>query len=206
MGCAAKSRYLPIFLDSRALNPIFRRVSRTMRMGTVRKGHVRKGQTLLLRKGQTLLLVGIFLSLRKGQTLLLVGIFLSLLVGGIGSVSAVDWQLGEEIYQIEIARTPVRRQQGLMHRSHLGPRQGMLLVYSQAGDHRIWMKNVLIPLRVYWIDARFEVIKVQRLEPCRADPCPVYAASRDSQYVLELAADYDHSLAAGDKIEALRSD
>ena len=183
MGCAAKSRYLPIFLDSRALNPIFRRVSRTMRMGTVRKGHVRKGQTLLL-----------------------VGIFLSLLVGGIGSVSAVDWQLGEEIYQIEIARTPVRRQQGLMHRSHLGPRQGMLLVYSQAGDHRIWMKNVLIPLRVYWIDARFEVIKVQRLEPCRADPCPVYAASRDSQYVLELAADYDHSLAAGDKIEALRSD
>jgi len=191
MGCAAKSRYLPIFLDSRALNPIFRRVSRTMRMGTVRKGHVRKGQTLLL---------------RKGQTLLLVGIFLSLLVGGIGSVSAVDWQLGEEIYQIEIARTPVRRQQGLMHRSHLGPRQGMLLVYSQAGDHRIWMKNVLIPLRVYWIDARVEVIKVQRLEPCRADPCPVYAASRDSQYVLELAADYDHSLAAGDKIEALRSD
>ena len=93
-----------------------------------------------------------------------------------------------------------------MHRSNLGPRQGMLLVYSQAGDHRIWMKNVLIPLRVYWIDARFEVIKVQRLEPCRADPCPVYAASRDSQYVLELAADYDHSLAAGDKIEALRSD
>ena len=139
MGCAAKSRYLPIFLDSRALNPIFRRVSRTMRMGTVRKDYARDRRS------------------SRGRSL--VGIFLSLLVGGIGSVSAVDWQLGEEIYQIEIARTPARRQQGLMHRSHLGPRQGMLLVYSQAGDHRIWMKNVLIPLRVYWIDASFEVIE-----------------------------------------------
>ena len=140
---------------------------------------------------------------RAGQVLIPVSMILWLLTGVIGSVSALEIQLGEDIYQIEPAKTPAQRQQGLMYRSQLGPRQGMLLIYPQAGDHRIWMKNVLIPLRVYWIDASFEVIEVQRLEPCRAAPCPVYAASRDSQYVLELG-DYHHPLAAGDKIEGLR--
>lgn len=79
----------------------------------------------------------------------------------------------------------------------------MLLVYPQPGDHRIWMKNVLIPLRVYWIDAGFNVIGMRRLEPCSADPCPVFAVEKDSQYVLELG-DYDHPLAPGDSIDGLR--
>lgn len=81
----------------------------------------------------------------------------------------------------------------------------MLFVYPQAGDHRIWMKNMLIPLRVYWIDANSVVIGVQRLEPCNVEPCPVYAVAGDSQYILELG-DYDHPLDVGDKIENIRGD
>ena len=142
---------------------------------------------------------------RVGQAVVLVSMISCLLAGGSGSVSAAELQLGGDIYQIEMAMTLAQRQQGLMYRSQLGRRQGMLLVYQQAGDHRIWMKNVPISLRVYWIDASFEVIEVQRLEPCRGDPCPIYAAGRDSQYVLELG-DYDHPLAAGDKLEGIRAD
>lgn len=142
---------------------------------------------------------------RTGQAVVLVSMILYLLAGGTGSLSAAELQFGGEVYQIEMAITPAQRQQGLMYRSQLGRRQGMLLVFPQAGDHRIWMKNVLISLRVYWIDASFEVIEVQRLEPCRDAPCPVYAVGRDSQYVLELG-DYDHPLAAGDKIEGIRGD
>ena len=142
---------------------------------------------------------------RTGQAVVLVSMMLYLLAGGIGSLSAAELQFGGGVYQIEMAITPAQRQQGLMYRSHLGRRQGMLLVYPQAGDHRIWMKNVLISLRVYWIDASFEVIEVRRLEPCRDAPCPIYAAGRDSQYVLELG-DYDHPLAVGDKIEGIRGD
>jgi len=142
---------------------------------------------------------------RTGLAYVLVSMILCFLADGMGSVSAAELQLGGEIYQIEMAATPAQRQQGLMYRSQLGRRQGMLLVYPQVGDHRIWMKNVPISLRVYWIDASFEVIEVQRLEPCRGEPCRIYAASRDSQYVLELG-DYDHPLAAGDKIEGIRGD
>jgi len=89
-----------------------------------------------------------------------------------------------------------------MYRQHLAPRQGMLLVYPQAGDHRIWMKNMRIPLRVYWIDENFVVVGQQRLQPCSASPCPVYSVPADTQYILELG-DYEHRLEPGDKIEAL---
>ena len=116
------------------------------------------------------------------------------------AVHALDLRLGQDDYQVELAASPEQRRLGLMHRSQLGPRQGMLLVYSRADDHRIWMKNMLIPLRVYWIDANSVVIAVQRLEPCNAEPCPVYFVAGDSQYILELG-DYDHSLEVGDRIE-----
>ena len=130
---------------------------------------------------------------------------LLLLFASFSPVHAVELHLAQDYYQIELATTVAQRRLGLMHRSRLGPRQGMLLVYPQAGDHRIWMKNMLIPLRVYWIDASSVVIGVQRLEPCSAEPCPVYAVAGDSQYILELG-DYAHPLDVGDKVENIRSD
>lgn len=79
----------------------------------------------------------------------------------------------------------------------------MLLVYPQTGDHRVWMKNMLIPIQVYWIDAQFSVVGASRLEPCLKLPCTVYATPQASRYILELG-DYDHSLKPGDRVEALR--
>jgi len=130
---------------------------------------------------------------------------LLLLFASFNAVHAVELRLAHDYYQIEIATTGAQRRLGLMHRSHLGPRQGMLLVYPQAGNHRIWMKNMLIPLRVYWIDASSVVIGIQRLEPCNAEPCPVYGVTGDSQYVLELG-DFTHPIDVGDKIENIRGD
>lgn len=127
---------------------------------------------------------------------------LLLLSSGVGLAQTVELGLGRDSYEIELARTPQQRRRGLMHRQHLSPRQGMLLVYPQAGDHRIWMKNMLIPLRVYWIDENFIVVSVQRLQPCSETPCPVYSVPGDTRYVLELG-DYEHRLAPGDKIEGI---
>ena len=112
--------------------------------------------------------------------------------------------IGGEIYEVELATTPKARSRGLMHRRELDPRGGMLLVYRNDGNHRIWMKNVPIALRVYWIDRNYRVVHAQRLPPCEADPCPVYAASKPTLYVLELA-DRDHDLFPGDPVSGLDS-
>jgi uncharacterized membrane protein (UPF0127 family) len=128
----------------------------------------------------------------------------ALLLFSSGAVLAqtVELRLGQEVYEIELAKTSQQRQTGLMFRQHLSPRHGMLLVYPQPGDHRIWMKNVRIPLRVYWIDDNYVVVSVQRLLPCIESPCPVFSAPGDTRFVLELG-DYEHRLARGDKIEDL---
>jgi uncharacterized membrane protein (UPF0127 family) len=140
-----------------------------------------------------------------GQSVVIVVTTLLLLLSAFVPVAALELKLGQELYQIELATTQGQRQQGLMHRSRLGLRQGMLLVYPQAGDHRIWMKNMLIPIWVYWIDVSSVVIGAQRLEPCSAEPCPVYAVAGDSRYVLELG-DYAHPLDVGDRIENISGD
>jgi uncharacterized membrane protein (UPF0127 family) len=114
----------------------------------------------------------------------------------------IEFNIGTDSYRIELARTPAQRRQGLMYRQHLDRYGGMLLSYPRSGDHRIWMKNMSIALRVYWIDSDFTVIDSQRLEPCRQDPCPVYSAAKFSKYVLELS-DRDHRLQVGDRINRL---
>ncbi len=114
----------------------------------------------------------------------------------------IELDLNGKAYRIELALTSAERRLGLMYREHLAPDAGMLLVYRNSGDHRIWMKNVKIPLQVHWINSAFEVVDVQRLEPCSADPCPVYSARRESRFVLELSDDAQ-VLRPGDVITGL---
>ena len=117
--------------------------------------------------------------------------------------SSIQLEIGGESYSIEIASTSSERRRGLMYRQSLARNAGMLLVYRRSGDHRIWMKNVPIPLRVYWIDKDLRVVAMRLLQPCAENPCPIYSAGQDSSYVLELG-DYDHDLSPGDRLEGLR--
>lgn len=118
------------------------------------------------------------------------------------SPRTIELKLGQASYQVELAMTPAQRRKGLMYRDQLARNEGMLLVYAQSGDHRVWMKNMRIPLRVLWIDESFMVLSVQRLNPCLASPCPVFSAPLPARYILELSDD-DHAVKPGDKVEGL---
>ena len=107
-------------------------------------------------------------------------------------------------YRVELATSAAERQRGLMHRPSLAADRGMLLVYPRDGEHAIWMKNMRIALRVYWLDADYRVVAIRRLEPCVADPCPTYRPAVVSRYVLELS-DRDHPIALGDRLSGLRT-
>jgi len=129
-------------------------------------------------------------------------LFITLLPGTGLAAQFVEIEIDSTTYQVELARTPAERRKGLMKRQSLDRFNGMLLVYPKLGDHRIWMRNMQIPLRVYWIDSDFNVVGTRRLEPCLQDPCPVYSVSQPSLYVLELS-DHGHDLKPGDRIEGL---
>lgn len=118
------------------------------------------------------------------------------------SPGTTEIKLGHTSYQVELALTSAQRRQGLMHREQLAKNAGMLLVYPKSGDHRVWMKNMRISLRVVWIDDRFRVIHVMRLEPCQISPCPVFSAPVPARYILELS-DREHDVEPGDIVEGL---
>ena len=105
-------------------------------------------------------------------------------------------------YSIEIARTQQQRRLGLMHRDRLGLRQGMLFVYPGIGEHRIWMKNTRIPLKVIWLDEHQSIIGVKTLYPCKSSPCESYGVSRPSKYIIELNI-LSGSFIPGDQISGL---
>lgn len=55
-------------------------------------------------------------------------------------------------FQVEVAQNEAQLKKGLMHRFHLGEREGMLFLFPKNSTPRIWMKNTLIPLDVIFID------------------------------------------------------
>jgi uncharacterized membrane protein (UPF0127 family) len=110
--------------------------------------------------------------------------------------------LAGEAYVVEIARSTKQRRHGLMYRDHLGKRQGMLFIYPRSGDHRIWMKNTLIPLTVIWFDETRTVIGIKKLIPCTTEFCPGFGVSKPSKYVLELNGE-NHSVKPGLKFNSL---
>ena len=106
-------------------------------------------------------------------------------------------------YSIEIAKSPIQRQQGLMFRENLDIHHGMLFVYPRSGNHRIWMKNTLIPLSVIWLDGNETVIEVKILLPCELDPCPSYGVLKPAKYIIELS-DEVMDVKSGDIINGLK--
>lgn len=89
----------------------------------------------------------------------------------------------------ELAITPEERAQGLMFRQKLAFDQGMLFVFEREGIHSFWMKNMLIPLDLIWLDKEKRVVHVEhKVPPCAKEPCPTYASKVPALYVLELKA------------------
>jgi uncharacterized membrane protein (UPF0127 family) len=111
----------------------------------------------------------------------------------------------DQEFNLQIAISPWQRMHGLMHRSSLPDNAGMLFVYPDAGEHRIWMKNTLIPLTVIWLDDQLRVIDIKLLQPCRQTKCPVFGATAPSRYVLELHQSQLRQFRIGDRLNGLRT-
>ncbi|MBU1045997.1 DUF192 domain-containing protein [Patescibacteria group bacterium] len=97
--------------------------------------------------------------------------------------------LGERCFGVEIAETIEQRAKGLMFRQELPENQGMFFVFPEQGDYGFWMKNMLIPIDIIWMDKDLAITHIEHsVPPCETEPCPVYKPGLPSQYVLEIKA------------------
>jgi uncharacterized membrane protein (UPF0127 family) len=86
----------------------------------------------------------------------------------------LDTDEGSMFIDVEVADTSELRQLGLMHRESLDEDVGMVFVFFEEQQGGFWMKNTLIPLSIAFFDVDGKIVKILDMEPCEADPCPIY--------------------------------
>ena len=90
---------------------------------------------------------------------------------------------------LELAMTAQEISNGLMFRPSLSDSRGMLFLFEQPRQPSFWMKNVLIPLDLVFLDGTGTVVDViADVQPCATDPCPNYPPSSPCEAVLEINA------------------
>lgn len=99
---------------------------------------------------------------------------------------------------LEVARTPTQIKRGLMYRTSLAPRTGMLFWFKKAAPRSFWMRNTLVPLDMVFVTSTGRISNILPSVPPRTEDAR--RSTEPVQYVVELpggtAAAY--GLRAGD--------
>ncbi|MCX6737872.1 MAG: DUF192 domain-containing protein [Candidatus Parcubacteria bacterium] len=98
-------------------------------------------------------------------------------------------------FNIEYAITSQQRTKGLMGRENLNKDEAMFFVFPEQGIYGFWMKNMLIPIDIIWIDKDLKIIYIEHdVPPCKTDSCTLYKPALPSRYVLEIQAGLSQKL------------
>jgi len=103
---------------------------------------------------------------------------------------------------VEIADTPAKHIQGLSKHSPLSENQGMLFIFNKKSVQKFWMKDMLFPLDIIWIDDN-RIVKIDaKLAPEGEKPKNIYSPDIPVNYVLEVPAGFceKNQVKTGDKV------
>lgn len=94
---------------------------------------------------------------------------------------------GTSTIAVDVARTPASWEKGLSGRTSLAPNTGMLFIFNRPDLWAIWMKDMLFPIDIVWLDVAHRVIKVE--ENIAPETYPkTYEPKTPARYILELPA------------------
>jgi hypothetical protein len=101
--------------------------------------------------------------------------------------------------RIEFALTEEEREKGLSGRESIPPDIAMLFVFPKDAHYGFWMKDTLVPLDIFWLDAQGHVVDIADRVATSTYP-RVFYPSVPARYVLETAAGFAnaHNIVAGE--------
>jgi hypothetical protein len=134
----------------------------------------------------------------RGHTGWRVGVLLATLLAASFGAAAVPRlakarvTAGGHTFLVDVAESPEAQSLGLGGRQHLGPSDGMLFLYSEKSRYTFWMKGMLIPIDMIWLDNR-RIVHIERRVPIPAPgtlefSLPTYAPEQPANFVLEIAS------------------
>lgn len=92
------------------------------------------------------------------------------------------------VLNVDLALTVEAQARGLMGVKDLPDDYGMVFAWAEPGIHAFYMKNTLIPLDIAWWNEDLEIIDIQTMQPCTADPCRTYVPAARHTAAVEVAA------------------
>jgi uncharacterized membrane protein (UPF0127 family) len=103
---------------------------------------------------------------------------------------------------VQIARTTEQRERGLMGRRSLVPDAGMVFLEDGPTSSTFWMKDTLIPLSIAFWGSDGRIVDLQDMQPCRADPCPLYRSTAPYVGAVEVNLGFlaAHGIHVGDAV------
>ena len=111
-------------------------------------------------------------------------------------------EFGGVSLRIEYATTTEDREQGLGGRTEMQEDYGMLFVFPKDDKYGFWMKDMLVPIDIFWLDSKGHVISIASGVATSTYPNVFYPAA-PARYVLETAAGFakDNNIATGTSLQ-----
>ena len=99
------------------------------------------------------------------------------------------FEIGGEIFEVELAFTQVSRRKGLMFREKVGEHEGMFFVFRYPRIQSFYMKNCLVGLDIVFLKENGQIDKIDRMAvPVAGKTFKRYLSASKVRFVLELAA------------------
>jgi len=107
-------------------------------------------------------------------------------------------EFGGVSLRIDYATTTTARERGLGGLDNIPNDYGMLFVFAKDDYYSIWMKDMLVPIDIFWLDSKGHVISIARDVATSTFP-NVFHPTEPARYVLETAAGFaqEHSIMIG---------
>lgn len=102
--------------------------------------------------------------------------------------------LGEVAIDVTVADEYDERVQGLSGVEKLKDFEGKLFIFNADAKHGIWMKDMLMPLDIIWIDKNLKVIHIEENVSPDTYPTQIFAPQSDARFVLEMNAHFASSV------------
>jgi uncharacterized membrane protein (UPF0127 family) len=90
-------------------------------------------------------------------------------------------------YKVLLSDTPELRTKGLSGRLSLGTDEVMLFKFEKEGRNFFWMKDMLFPIDIVWVNADKKVIHIEQSVKPESFP-KSFGPDENSKYVLEFKA------------------
>jgi uncharacterized membrane protein (UPF0127 family) len=113
--------------------------------------------------------------------------------------------VGGKTFFVELAKTEMEQNRGLSLHVPLSDNQGMLFIFQKEGLYGFWMKDMLFPLDIIWIDSNLRIIYVEKSILPETYPKTFYPKSK-SLYVLEISAGQSDilNIKTGDTVKLIK--